>query len=274
MDLGLEPARAVRAARVARFPDGTASIIARRAPSGSRWEVFVVGPRSRALFKATHHQPALSIHVRAGHARRVFGVPASALTDRILDVELVWNADGRRLADALTERREPRAQLAILERAALARARSTPEPATAALARRALQMIDEHAGACRVDHLADQLGVTPRHLRRVFADSVGLGPKELGRMIRLRRALGARRTAAGWAAIAVGAGYYDQAHLITECHALVGMTPADLVRQGIIAGPTIPGIRLPCPRGSAAGRARGKMPARGDRVARPPAMPR
>ena len=34
-----------------------------------------------------------------------------------------------------------------------------------------------------------------------------------------------------WARVAIGAGYYDQPHLIRECRAISGLSPSELARE-------------------------------------------
>lgn len=75
-------------------------------------------------------------------------------------------------------------------------------------------------------NVAEQLGVTGRHLRRAFTENVGIGPKEFARTVRLQRAMTMAATSRDWARIAADAGYYDQAHLIGDFRQLVGLTPA------------------------------------------------
>ena len=66
-----------------------------------------------------------------------------------------------------------------------------------------------------------------RRLERAFARAVGVSPKVLDRVLRLRRAIRAlERGTPGWSAIACEAGYADQAHLIREFRSLAGITPA------------------------------------------------
>ncbi len=97
--------------------------------------------------------------------------------------------------------------------------------------------------AARLEQVAAVIDLSERQLRRRFHDAVGYGPKTLQRVYRFqrfvqradaRRADGQRGDPARdpWdlAAIALEAGYADQAHLTRECVALSGLTPAALAR--------------------------------------------
>jgi len=63
----------------------------------------------------------------------------------------------------------------------------TFQPASARLARRAVRLLQ--GDDVRVESVAERLGVTARHLRRAFTESVGIGPKDFARTVRLQRAV-------------------------------------------------------------------------------------
>lgn len=105
------------------------------------------------------------------------------------------------------------------------------ESASARLARRAVQLLERDE--TRVESVAARLGVTARHLRRVFVEAVGIGPKEFARTVRLQRALRQSVTSRDWGRIAADAGYYDQAHLAGDFRELMGMTPGAYIKRGL-----------------------------------------
>ena len=82
-----------------------------------------------------------------------------------------------------------------------------------------------------MESVAKRLGVTARHLRRAFTESVGIGPKEFARTVRLQRAVRSAATSNDWGRIAADAGYYDQAHLIADFRELVGLTPGAFLKH-------------------------------------------
>lgn len=90
--------------------------------------------------------------------------------------------------------------------------------------------IEATDGAVAVADLARELGTTPRHLQRLFGDSVGISPKVLCRIRRFQRVFSAWRDDPGnWAEVAVRCGYFDQAHLVRDFSELGGAAPAGLV---------------------------------------------
>jgi AraC-like DNA-binding protein len=209
---------------VERLPDGKTSIVVRTLVDGTG-DAWVMGPRTRALFKtATGVARAVIVELKPGWAVPLLGVTASELVDRHVSLDELWGRAGAELRDDLVALHDPArvvARLAGVFAQRLERSHDT----SSRLARQAAQLFD---GIDRVDDVAARLGITTRHLRRVFVESVGIGPKDYLRCIRLQRAVrGVRRAGTvGWARVATDAGYYDQPHLIAEFRDLVGVTPS------------------------------------------------
>ncbi|HSJ73639.1 MAG TPA: helix-turn-helix domain-containing protein, partial [Miltoncostaeaceae bacterium] len=78
-------------------------------------------------------------------------------------------------------------------------------------------------------------GYSPRHLRRRLLAATGLGPKRLGRIGRMQRALSAGR-GESWARTAVEHGWYDEAHMANDVRDLAGGTPHALLRGRFLQG--------------------------------------
>lgn len=213
-----------------RLPDGRTVLVFRTIDGGRKGDVSVAGPRTRALFKnATGLVRAVILQFKPGWSAPLLGVTASALTDRIVPLEDLWGRSGGDLCLQLLEARSPSEMLDRLSRAIALSTHPEFEPASARLARRAVHLLER--GEVRVESVAQQLGVTARHLRRAFTESVGIGPKDFARAVRLQRAVGMTATSKDWGRIAADAGYYDQAHLIADFRELVGLTPGAFLKR-------------------------------------------
>ncbi len=96
---------------------------------------------------------------------------------------------------------------------------------------RAVAILRAQAGEVRIDSLCERLGLSRQHLARVFKAQVGLSPKQLARIFRLRRLLRQVRRErqvgreVNWSALAFDFGYCDQAHLSMDCRELTGLSP-------------------------------------------------
>ncbi|MFD9378237.1 helix-turn-helix domain-containing protein [Streptomyces sp. NPDC059999] len=153
-----------------------------------------------------------------GTAPALLGVPAHELRDRRVELAGLWpGAEVRRLAERTGAYADPRDGLEELARARAADS-GPPDPVAAAV----------RAGLRRgrsVAALARDVGLGERQLHRRSLDAFGYGPRTLGRVLRLQRALALLRIGTPQAQVAYAVGYADQAHLGREVRALTGRTP-------------------------------------------------
>ena len=236
----IEPSAATAAAVAALFvdqrerdalglvmPRAEIQIVARFGPSTvGGVDVHAMGGRQSVHRKRLRRgQRALTARLHLGAAEAVLGVPASAIAGRIVSIEDLWgSAESRRLLDRLAGAPDmldaaAALQSAIAERLAIGDGRRNG-------ARLAVDAARRLTGA-NVTAVASDLGVSERHLRRVFRETVGVSPKAYAKLARFHRALRAAREGRqlGWASIAAESGYYDQAHLIADFRAIAGVTP-------------------------------------------------
>jgi AraC-like DNA-binding protein len=227
------PAETMRAEA---FPDGSVSLLLRVRRDGAA-DLSVAGPRTRALFKLVP-EAKLAVLVAfwpgAIHAL-LGGVPLSELADRYVLLDELWGSSTQPLLEGLASAGNAAAAWARLCRELSRRAARTEESRASILARRAVVRLTRDPPTT-VRAVANELGVTPRHLRRVFRTAVGVGPKDFTRMLRLQRALAAAATLRRWSDVAAEAGYCDQPHLIAEFRDLVGMTPGEFIRRSAAVG--------------------------------------
>lgn len=178
-------------------------------------------------------QRSVMARLRLGSSERVFGVSAPELTGRIVSLEDLWGADvTERLYERLSGAGDTVEAAAILEKAIVERATAgrAIRPHTS-LVLEAAKLLEGSSSS--VGTVAERLGTSERHLRRLFQETLGIGPKAYAKLTRFHRALRFARAsrASGWAGIAASAGYYDQAHLIAEFRSLAGVTPRELLGE-------------------------------------------
>lgn len=208
-------------------------IVVRIGPMAERGlDVHALGVRSEAYRKLIRGgQRMVMARLRLGAHEAILGAPASAIAARPAPLEDFWGAAAtRRLVERLGHARSTREAALVLDAAIgerLGVARCNDDRTQLALA------AADRLARANVNVVASDLGVSERHLRRVFRETVGVSPKTFAKLARFERALRAARAnaAAGWASIAAGAGYYDQAHLIAEFRTLAGATPRALLGE-------------------------------------------
>jgi AraC-like DNA-binding protein len=206
------------------IPDGCIDILFVRHSPTEDLRAFVVGTMTRPIFEdLTAHAEYLGVRFAPGGFGHFFRTPARELTDRIVPwgslsapsalVERVANAPDIRMRLCILEE--------VLEQQLLS---EEPEPILAAV----LRAIGAARGVVSVGRLAHLAGWSPRHLRRVFHEWVGVGPKvfcEIVRFKNARRSLG-RQPRPDLLQVALEAGYYDQAHFIHEFDRFYGSSPS------------------------------------------------
>jgi AraC-like DNA-binding protein len=144
-------------------------------------------------------------------------IPASALP----------GLDGVMLAAALTGAVDLDVAAEVLDATLTAIMPAELDPAVVTVDR-AVRLVESDPSIMRVTELADRIGLRPRALQRLFATYVGVSP---GWVIRRRRLqeVALRATEGGpvdWSRLAADLGYYDQAHLVRDFTATVGVSPA------------------------------------------------
>ncbi|MGW4746850.1 AraC family transcriptional regulator [Streptomyces sp. NPDC004290] len=125
---------------------------------------------------------------------------------------------------------EDHARVAALDAFLLARG-PAPDPA-AGQAMELVDLIRSDRSVRKVSRLAAASGLSSRSLQRLFAGHVGVGPKWVILRYRIHEAL-ERAEAAGppdWAALAAELGYSDQAHLVRDFTATIGVSPTAYAR--------------------------------------------
>lgn len=152
--------------------------------------------------------------------------PVSAWTGRrLLPLEEVFGAIPENTLEAVLTPEDEQARVAALD-AFLLSLDPTPDP-QADLAMALAERIRTDRGIRRVSEFARSQDMSVRTLQRLFASYVGVGPKWLILRHRIHEALEHAETDedVDWANVADALGYADQAHLIRDFTATVGVPP-------------------------------------------------
>lgn len=171
------------------------------------------------------------LRFRAGAFRAILGRPVHTITDQVLPLSAVFPwidaAAGRAVLDAGDDAATIEAANRLL-RGGLPR----PDPQVERIAA-ILRSVETTPGLTQVDALALGAGMGVRSLQQLFSDYVGVSPKWVIRRYRLHEA--ADRLANGeevdLTALALGLGYFDQAHFTSDFRKLVGQAPGQYREQ-------------------------------------------
>lgn len=190
---------------------------------------MLAGPTSRAaVIEFEQGLAHISVIFTLGAASCFVTAPLAEARDQLVPLAAVWGRAGESLRERVLEAGTPEAALAVMEQVLLERLAGAPDPAVTAAAA-ALS-----AGG-RVGDVADGLGLLPRTLRRRMVTQVGLTPKRLARVQRLKQVVRdlSEQDEADWAVVAAEHGYADQSHLSADFRLLAGVTPAQYLRSRI-----------------------------------------
>jgi AraC-like DNA-binding protein len=176
-----------------------------------------------------------AVRLKPEWCRALLGADPGEHGDSLDDFRGVDRAFGGRLLDRLSLTRTSGEALKLLAGAVKGR-RADANPTTPlGLAHAALETVRTGPATPRLVEIAEDLGVTSRHLRRVVGEHAGSSPRRFARVQRFLRFLRDADAAPHpvWADLAATHGYADQAHLIRETRALSGVTPATLHAERI-----------------------------------------
>ncbi|MEO8151522.1 MAG: AraC family transcriptional regulator [Rhizobacter sp.] len=97
--------------------------------------------------------------------------------------------------------------------------------------KRACAALKSTDGSIDIEALASACATSERNLSRLFKLWVGMGPKQLQRVLRFQRVLEAfdRGERPAWASLAHDLGYSDQSHLVREFAAFAGLPPESIL---------------------------------------------
>jgi AraC-like DNA-binding protein len=191
---------------------------------------FLIGPHDRPLVnEPTGRTDCVGVVTTPVGCRAVFGVEPRPLRGRVVGLIEAWPAAARLRTELLA--RPAASSEELLDRTEATLLAGLEEP-DRGLARCAAAVADLEADPNRaVRDIAAGLGVSHGHLDREFTRIVGLSPRTLARVLRVRRLLAAIDVTdrVAWAQLAADHGWYDQAHLVRDFTRHTGVPPSAYV---------------------------------------------
>lgn len=188
---------------------------------------WISGKQTRYIvIEAASQSSMMGVHFKPCGAFPFLGFGASELTDKVLELDLVWGGGVNSLREQLLDTPVVADKFAILER--FLALRFNGHPRSLRSVERALHLMLRSPHGMAIRDLAGVIGITPKHLITQFDRFVGLKPKLCERIGKFQVVLQAieRRRQVDWVQVAVSCGYYDQSHFIKEFQAFSGMNPS------------------------------------------------
>ena len=190
---------------------------------------FLIGPHDRPLTnEPTGRTDCVGIVTTPVGCRAVFGVDPAPLRGRVVDLGTAWRAAPALRAELAERDGDPASMLDRTE----AVLRAGLDETDRGLARCATAVAALEAAPARsIADLAGDLGISHGHLDREFTRVVGLSPRTLARVLRVRRLLEQIdvQDRVAWTRLAADLGWYDQAHLVRDVTRHTGVPPSAYV---------------------------------------------
>ena len=187
---------------------------------------FLIGPHDGPVVnEPTGETYAMGIVTTPVGCETVFGVRPGSIRGRVVDLFDSWPR-ARALRRSLLDSGDPDEMLGLVLAAI------EPEPVRGVERCAQAVALFEDDPRRSIQDIASSLGRSHAHLDREFSRVVGLSPRRLARLLRVRRLLGAIDISApiDWAELAHAHGWFDQAHLIRDFKRHTGVTPTQYVR--------------------------------------------
>lgn len=189
---------------------------------------FLVGPHDRPVWNQPLGETfAVGIVATSVACHALFDREPAPLRGTVTDLREGWShADGLRAK--LSQGGDPDAMLDVLS--SYVRERAVPEGIAFQRCERAVAMLEADP-ARPITDIAAELHISHAHLDRQFTERVGLTPKALARLLKLRRLLASLdvREDPDWAALCAQWVWYDQPHFIRDFKRHTGVTPNQYV---------------------------------------------
>lgn len=224
-------------------PDGYPEMVLQYGDHG--YEVSADGTQTlqpRFIFAGQISQPLLlqpgtdagliGIRLQPAGARIFLGMSMHETTDVRLDLSEIWPVESESLIDAVCEKNNITARLQVVEQFLRRKIKDSRHACDAAIMH-GVRMLQSTEGRLSVDALADSCGLSSRQLERRFLGEVGIPPRLLASIFRFRRVfdLLEQPRAVSWASAAIGAGYFDQAHMHRDFKRFAGQQPQTFYRS-------------------------------------------
>lgn len=213
-------------------PDGTVDIIFHCGRGTA--DAFCYGTRlcARTLQQAqvaSSGDAVFGVRFLQGQAYLPGKIPASELTERAVSLpELMGDTA---LAEQICASADFMEQVRLFLRGYVRQYYGQEKDrAPTRLAQYMMRRIVASRGTLHVEALCEEMAFSQRYLNQTFRDFYGQSPKSFSKMVRFQHILSQLPQRSSLTAVAMEAGYYDQAHLIHEFKQMMGRTPKQYLR--------------------------------------------
>ena len=194
---------------------------------------FMVGQLTRPIWlKFSGHTRLIKIQFKSAGVHQLLPFNMQQFTNEpSLDLEAVWGAPVNLLLEKLYHAQTDEQRIADMKH--FLEERILPPSEMIDYVDFTINQLKLNRGNISIQTMEKRLGISGRHLERLFRTKVGLSPKELSKIIRLNHALQELKADAGISLLSLShaTGYYDQAHFSRDFKSIAGVAPSKLLSE-------------------------------------------
>lgn len=214
-----------RGAEVTNFSGENSKIIRPRS--------LILGQYTRRIDRSSLNNEILIIVVafKPGALHRLTGIPFKLLTNRFIDLEVVYPKKAREVNERLGSCENYEEMITIIERF-LIELTASPK-----LIYRRLDTIFEfirvNNGRNPLEWLAKEACLSPRQFERISQDYLGISPKCFARIARFNQSyyMSMKDLRPDWLDVSLYCGYHDYQHLVRDYKEFAGCTPKHFLEE-------------------------------------------
>lgn len=201
------------------YPDAGANIVSK--------QTIFMGPHTNLIHRYPGRKTlGLQVIFQPGAVYRLTHFSADELTNRYLDSELIFGTCTRTVHEELSEAKNHRECICIVERflTTLIKSVNPKKHPVDAVSNAMVYEIDSFS----LDTFLKAACLSHRQVDRKFKERIGVAPKQFLQMSRFDKAfrMKNRFPQKDWLSIALHCGYYDYQHLVKDYKEFTGYTPA------------------------------------------------
>ena len=187
--------------------------------------------REYIVIEATPNSTMMGIHFKPGGAHPFFKFPITEIQDKVIELDEIWGRSIDFIWEQLMMASTPQQKFCILEQHFLKQLDGIEGQNSIII--HALKLLQDTANELPVRSIAEEVGISHKHLIRTFDKIVGIKPKLLSRIYKFQKAIHliGNKKRLRWTSLAYECGYYDQAHFIKEFKNFSGINPSSYLDQ-------------------------------------------
>lgn len=153
----------------------------------------------------------------------LFSIPATAVTNQFIDLEILLGARGRDLQNCILSASCNRERVSIVTKFL----ESVMKPFRHSFIMDSIDRINLSKGEINIYNLIRQYDVSQRQFERLFKEVTGFSPKSYAKILRFELAVSKFPGNQSFTHIALDSGYFDQSHFIHDFRQFTGLLPKD-----------------------------------------------